>query len=152
MATVLLVRHADIDPPSPPGTDDPDLNGDGRARAEELARAVGAAGVTHIFTSSFSRTKQTVAPLAAQCGLQAQEAPSGSSLAQAILSGAVGPVVLVAGHSNTVPQLIADLGAPAPVPAIGDREFDNLFVVTITDPMQVSSLHLKYGAVSVDQN
>ena len=38
--------------------------------------------------------------------------------------------VLVVGHSNTVPEVIAALGVK-PAVTIGDTEFDNLFIVTI---------------------
>ena len=37
-------------------------------------------------------------------------------------------VALVVGHSNTVPQLLASLGVGAKI-EIGDKEYDNLFVV-----------------------
>src|SRR3954447_13028913 len=145
MTTVLLVRHADIDLPLPAGSNDPPLNAAGRARAETLAHVAGAAGVTTVFTSPFARTKQTVGPLAARLGVQPREVPSPQVLAHEVSSGATGEVVLIAGHSNTVPEMIAALGAPPPMPTIGEREFDNLFVVTVTGPGRASSVRLKYG-------
>jgi hypothetical protein len=68
-------------------------------------------------------------------------------LAQELLSGTVGPVALVAGHSDTVPEIIAALGASSAV-TIGHLEFDNLFVVTAGQPGSASALHLKYGTPS----
>jgi phosphohistidine phosphatase SixA len=148
MTTVLLVRHADIDLPSAAGSNDPPLNAAGRARAEMLAHVAGVAGLTKIFTSPFARTKQTVEPLAASLGVQPREVPSPHALAREVLSGTAGAVVLIAGHSNTVPQMIAAFGVPPPMPTIGEREFDNLFVVTVTAPGQASSVRLKYGSQS----
>jgi len=144
VVTVLLVRHADID--LPPASADPPLNAAGRARAKALAQLVGAAGVTAVFTSSFTRTKQTVKALASQLGIQPQEAPP--ALVQLVLSGAAGPAVLVAGHSNTVPQMITALGGLPPGVVIGENEFDNLFVVTAGGPGGASVVRLKYGKSS----
>jgi len=146
MITVLLVRHADID--LPPGSTDPSLNAAGRARAKTLAQVAGAAGVATIFTSSFKRTKQTVQPLATLLGLQPRVAPEPEDLAHEVSSGAAGTVVLIAGHSNTVPEMIAAFGVSAAVAPIGDREFDNLFVVSVAGPGQASVVHLKYGKPS----
>lgn len=146
MITVVLVRHADID--LPPTSTDPPLNSAGHTRAEALAHVAGAASVTAVLHSPFLRTKQTVAPLAAQLGLQPQEAPAPAVLAQQVLSGELGEVILIAGHSNTVPQMIGALGAPAPLPSIGEHEFDNLFVVAIAKPEQPGLLHLRYGPPS----
>jgi len=148
MITILLVRHADINLPPVPGSDNPPLNSAGRARAETLAHVAEAAGVITIFTSSFTRTKQTAEPLAAKLGIQPREVPSLPVLAREVLSGTVGAVALIVGHSNTIPQMIAALGVPPPAPTIGEREFDNLFVVTVTGLDQTSLVHLKYGKQS----
>jgi broad specificity phosphatase PhoE len=61
MVTVLLIRHADIDQPAT--SDDPPLNSAGRERAKALVHVAGTAGIAALFTSSFLRTKQTMAPL-----------------------------------------------------------------------------------------
>jgi broad specificity phosphatase PhoE len=118
--TVLLVRHADID--LPPTSADPPLNAAGRARAAALARVVGPAGVTAVFTSTLTRTQQTVAFV----DVPSQIMPV--DVAPRIRAGEFGEVVLIAGHSNTVPEVIAELGVATP-PVIGESEFDNLFVV-----------------------
>ena len=148
MVTVLLVRHADID--LPPGSTDPPLNSDGQTRARALAHVAGSAEVSAIFTSTFTRTKQTAKPLADRLGLQPQEVPQPEHpdvLAQQILSGQFGAVVLIAGHSDTVPKMINALGTAAE-PAISEREFDNLFVVTVLRRGEAALVRLRYGANS----
>jgi phosphohistidine phosphatase SixA len=144
--TVLLVRHADID--LPPGTADPGLNDAGRERARALAHVVGPAGVTTVFTSSFARTKQTAAPTLAVLGVGARQMPDAAVVAQEVRSGELGGVVLIVGHSNTVPEVIGALGVPAPLPVIGETQFDNLFVVTLGEPTGASLLALKYAKPS----
>jgi len=140
--TVLLVRHADID--LPPASGDPSLNDAGRRRAEALAHVVGPAGVTTVFTSTLRRTKETAEPTLKELGLSGRTMPAPATVAQQARAGELGAVVLIAGHSNTVPEVIAALGVPTP-PVIGETEFDNLFVVTVTEPTGASLLALKYG-------
>jgi phosphohistidine phosphatase SixA len=143
MVTVLAVRHADID--LPPGSEDPDLSAAGRVRADALAHVVGVSGVSTILTSQFARTKQTVEPTVRELGLLPRLAPPTSTLARDARAGQLGNVVLVAGHSNTVPAILAALGAD-PVPVIGEREFDNLFVLTTHSGGGAQLLCLRYGA------
>ena len=146
MTIVLLVRHADID--LPPVSSDPPLNAAGRRRAADLAHVAGGAGVTAVFTSTFTRTIQTVGPLVARLGLVAHPVPPPAVLAQQVTAGALGSVVVIAGHSNTIPEMIEAFGVPAPAPAIGEREFDNLFIVSMVGG-EAGLLRLKYGKESV---
>src|SRR5215212_9328068 len=95
MITVFLVRHADIDLPPAPSSDNPPLNSAGRARAEVLAHVAGAAGIEAVFTSSFTRTKQTAEPLVERLNLQPKEAASPAVLADEVLSGTAGAVILI---------------------------------------------------------
>lgn len=138
MVTILLVRHADID--LPPASADPPLNEAGRLRAETLAQIIGPAGITAVFTSRFRRTVETAEPTLKLTGLTAREMPPG--VARAAAAGEFGPLVFIAGHSNTVPAVIAELGVPSP-PVIGEAEFDNLFIVTVTEG-GANLLALKY--------
>jgi phosphohistidine phosphatase SixA len=145
MTTVLLVRHADIDLPAL--SSDPPLNAAGRRRAAGLAHIAGEAGVTAVFTSTFTRTIQTVGPLVARLGQIAHPVPAPAVLAQQVTAGALGSVVVIAGHSNTIPEMIEALGVPA-APVIGEHEFDNLFVVGVVGG-EAALLRLKYGKQSV---
>ena len=132
--TVFLVRHAERADAgmSTAGTmaSDPDLSDAGRARAESLARMLKDAGVVAIYTTEFKRTQQTAAPLAKALGIEVITIPANTpgTLLEA-LKTARGNVVVV-GHSNTVPDLLRGLGV-TPVVKIDDKEYDNLFVVTI---------------------
>lgn len=145
MTTVLLVRHADIDLPAL--SSDPPLNAAGQRRAAGLAHVAGGAGVTAVFTSTFARTIQTVGPLVARLGLVADLVPPPVVLAQQATAGALGSVVVIAGHSNTIPEMIEAFGVAA-APAIGERDFDNLFVVSVVGG-DAGLLRLKYGNQSV---
>ena len=52
-------------------------------------------------------------------------------------------VVLVVGHSNTVPAILKSLGH-APVVTVGEEDFDNLFIVTTQPSGAPTVVHLKY--------
>lgn len=153
--TVLLVRHAEKamegDPElvgAPPA--DPPLNAAGRERARALARTLGEAGVTAIYASEFARTRQTVEPLAEALGLEitTHSAADTSGLVERLRAGHSGGVVVIAGHSNTVPAIIEALGAGAIEPIEEGWEYDNLYVVVLEAPGRAQVSTLKYGAVS----
>jgi phosphohistidine phosphatase SixA len=144
-STVFLVRHAERADTSP-GTSptmaaDPDLSEAGRARAESLASALKDAHITAIYATQFKRTQQTAAPLAKALGLTVKIVTSKDTADLVKQLKAAKGNVLVVGHSNSVPDVIKGLGVTTPV-AIGDDEFDNMFLVT-TGP-QPSLLRLHY--------
>ena len=58
---VFVVRHTEK---AKDGSKDPDLTEAGRRRAEELASLLGQSGLTHLYSSEFRRTRETVGPLA----------------------------------------------------------------------------------------
>src|ERR1039457_4489310 len=109
--TVILVRHAEK---AAAPADNPPLTADGRKRAEALATMLGSSGVTSIFVTDYLRTQQTAEPLASLLDLTPQRigAKQTPDLVAAIRGHKDG-VVLVVGHSNTVPEIIAALGGPA---------------------------------------
>ena len=144
--TIFLVRHAERADAgtSTAGTmaSDPDLSDAGRARAESLARMLKDAGVVAIYTTEFKRTQQTAAPLAKALGIEAVTIPANTptTLLEALKS-ARGNVVVV-GHSNTVPDLLSGLGV-TPAPKIEDKDYDNLFVVTMGAKPTMVRLHFQ---------
>jgi hypothetical protein len=54
-------------------------------------------------------------------------------------------VVFIAGHNNTVPEIVAALGGPT-FPIIPETEFDNLYIVTVYRTGKAKVLKLKYGS------
>lgn len=129
-SVVILVRHAEK---AAAPADDPALSEAGLARAQALAASLRDAGVTAIVTTQFKRTRDTAQPLAAARGLQPEvvAAAKGEAHAQAVAAAVrrhAGGVVLVVGHSNTVPAIIAALGGPR-LPDLCDSAYADLFVL-----------------------
>ena len=138
--TVVLTRHAEK-ASTPPK--DPPLTEAGKLRAELLASMLGDSGVEAIYVTEFQRTQQTAAPLAARAHVTPTVLPARDSAAvvQAIRARASG-VVVVVGHSNTVPDIISALGGPKV--ELSDSQYDNLFLLTV-GPSPSSLLRLHYG-------
>lgn len=129
-ALVLVVRHAEkVD-----NSDDPALSAVGTARAEALREALADARVAHVIVTHRQRTRLTAAPLVASLGLEPEIVPFGRDMAEHVrdVAAAVrrqaGKVVLVVGHSNTVPMIVHALGGPR-APDLCDARYAALFAV-----------------------
>ncbi len=140
VTTVILVRHAE----RLNSTDTTSLSLEGFARAVTLEHAVGSADIHYIIVSDKQRTQQTAGPTSASVGITPVVIPS-SDIGRVVDSIDVhkGEVILVVGHSDTVPLIISDLGV-SPPPTISANEFDRLFVVTRFH-WRTTLLSLKYG-------
>ena len=147
VTTVILVRHAEkvIDP----NNNDVELSLEGQARAQELARMFGDAGINAIYATQYKRTQQTVKPLADRLGLPVTqvEAKKTSDLLAQIRAHNSGQTIFVAGHNNTVPEIVAALGGPQ-YPVIPESEYDNLFIVTVYRTGKAKVVKMKYGKPS----
>ena len=110
-ATIIFLRHAETLPRTR-DNQNPDLSDAGTHRAKELAKALRAAGVTRIFATELGRTQQTATPLAKLLGLQLEQYSARKSQAFATTLQALPDqtVAVVVGHSNTVPQMVKQLG------------------------------------------
>jgi broad specificity phosphatase PhoE len=139
---VIFVRHAEKAGPMTPGKmskDDPPLTAAGQQRALALARTLADVPVKVIFVTNTKRSQQTAKPLADRLKLQPQVIDESAALAIAIKKQ--DGVVVVVGHTNTIPDVIGLLGGPTF--EIKDLEYDNLFVMTFAGGA-VSFLRLHY--------
>jgi broad specificity phosphatase PhoE len=147
-AVAILIRHAEkgVDP-----GDDPPLSAAGTERAQALATALQDAGVEAIITTQMRRTRDTAQPLATARGLTPEVVPvkSGEAEANAKAVAAsvrrhVGGIVLVVGHTSTIPAIIAALGGPR-IPTICESTFANLFILVPADG-KARLVRSRYGA------
>ena len=106
----------------------PPLSGAGEARAQKLAAMLADAGVKDIFATELKRTQDTAKSLAMKTGVAVEQVASrDTALLIAKIKSHPNDVVLVVGHSNTLPAILKAL-AGVDV-AIADNSYDNLFVV-----------------------
>lgn len=147
--TIILVRHAEK---AAEPREDPPLTAVGEARAAALVEALGNAGITAVYSTPWKRTQQTARPIAERLGVPVTtfdvtpgEKSYGELYAAELLAKHRGRVVLVVGHSNTVPGILRGLGV-ADVRDIADMEYDNLFVVTVPETGPVRIVRARFGA------
>lgn len=138
---VFLVRHAEkVD-----DSRDPELSEAGKARAQALARVLGSAGIERVLSTDYIRTRDTAAPVAEALGLEAElydprDLPGAAS---EIL--ARGGRVLVVGHSNTTPAMVAALGGEQGL-TMEDSDYDHLYIVTVGKDGEATTVLIRFGA------
>ena len=146
-STVILVRHAEraAEPRA-----DPLLTPEGQQRALDLAAALSGAGVSSIITTHLQRTQLTAKPLGDAIGqspivVRAGGPGHADSVAAAVMRRPAGETVLVVGHSNTIPAIIAALGGPK-MPDLCDGQYSNLYVMELKAGSPPRLVKAKYGA------
>ncbi len=131
-STVILVRHAEraASPPS-----DPVLTDAGIQRAWDLTATLRGARVTVVVATQFQRTQLTAKPLADSLGIVPIVIRAGGptavhvdSVAATVRRQPAGSVVLVVGHSNTIPAIVGALGGPK-LPDLCDTQYSQLFIL-----------------------
>jgi probable phosphoglycerate mutase len=153
---VFLVRHAERadDAPGDPAmamdprlAQDPPLSEAGQLRAALLARMLRDAGITHVHSTDYRRTRETAAPTAEAVHVELEIYDSSEPESFARTLRTTGGRHLVVGHSNTLPTLVEALGGD-PGPPIESLEYDRLYVVTLGEG-QVRTILLRYGEPSM---
>ena len=146
--TVIVIRHAEKD--LSVSATDPPLTPAGEARAALLANMFGDAQrlghLDAIYVSPALRNRLTAAPLAARLGLAATVAPADDprGLARRALREHSGGRVLIIGHSDTVPQIVAALSGKSKIPEIEDREYGTMYIVSVPRIGDANLLRLNY--------
>lgn len=126
---VVLVRHGEK---AAEGGRDPSLSAAGKARAQALADALAMTTPSAIIVSSLKRTAETAAVVSSKTGVAPTVIAISGAQHVADVAAAVRKatgVVLVVGHSNTVPAIVTALGGPK-LPDICDASYATMFVLT----------------------
>ena len=139
----IVVRHAEkIDD----GSRDPPLRPEGEARARRLAERLHDAPVRAVYATGYRRTQATAAAVAADHALEVRgydaARPAGAFVAQ-LRGEHTDGAVLVIGHSNTVPGIVAALCACTVAP-IDESDYDNLYRVRIDAAGRATLAHARY--------
>ena len=131
--TVYLVRHAE----KLAEGKDPALTACGQARADALASSLSGVKLAAVYATPYQRTQQTAAAVAKHQQLVVTDYdPRQVELLVSQLKAQTLPV-LVVGHSNTVPELVAQLSGIA-MAALTEQDYDLLYQVKLTAPVSVS--------------
>lgn len=141
-ADIFLVRHADKTTPDEESL----LSPKGLKRADDLRRALSSVKLKAVYRTEFKRTLQTAAPTAAEHELTPIETKSDDvqGLAKVLRALPAQDDVLVVGHSDTVPDLLAELGVSTRI-VLGNYDYDNLFIVSPRASGEPGFIRLHYG-------
>jgi len=122
----VVLRHAEkLDD----GTRDPELSADGRARAGTIAGRLRRMPLESAWASQYRRTLQTAAPAARAHRVPVVRYDAGDAphaLADRLRAARAGGTILVVGHSNTVPGLVAAL-CGCEVAPLDESQYDRWF-------------------------
>lgn len=125
-----LVRHAEkaVD-----GTDDPDLSPAGQARARKLVTMLKQHQIDRLYATSYKRTQQTLQPLADKHHLQINiyDHQDPSSI-QRMIAECKGKTCVIAGHSNTIPQLANTLIGQDRYKELDESDYTKMWEILFT--------------------
>lgn len=125
----ILFRHAEK---QKDGTSNPELTKKGEARAQRIAQLLENTAIDGLFSTDYKRTLSTIQPLSESKGLTIElYDPRDLAKFAKGLKAKVGTYV-IAGHSNTTPQL-ASLLAQQEVPEMDESQYSDIFVITVID-------------------
>lgn len=140
--TFILLRHAEVVDSE---DSDPVLNEQGKSRAEQLAIYLEYTNLSAIYSTPYRRTRSTVQPLAESKGLAIIEyEPFAGDLLDEMLAKHRGGIILISGHSNTTPELVNKLLGNDTMDQLSESDYDNLFIVTVTEIGKGKLVHLTY--------
>jgi len=142
---IILVRHAELQAGAMAAPKNVPLSPAGKERAQRLAALLRDSGVAAIYVTDFSRTNETALPLSQELARPLTVISKGDQqdLAGRLQKNHGGQVVLVVGHTDTLPELIKGLGHPDSV-KIEAQDYGNVFVITPRAGAAPAFLRLRY--------
>jgi 2,3-bisphosphoglycerate-dependent phosphoglycerate mutase len=135
--TYILIRHAEKDTTQKGSTAmqaNPPLSAEGELRAKRLPNMLKAYKLDSIYSTNYTRTKATVAHIAAKHKLEPNiyDAKKLEAFASQLLA-LQNKTVLIVGHSNTTPQLVNFLIKENKYKALDESVYSKVFIVTVKD-------------------
>ena len=134
---IFIVRHAEKAAVATNATrmeaSDPPLSSAGTERSLALRKVAGMNKVKQVYSTNYKRTIATVQPVADAAGVSVQRYhPAADSMASLVRKVEVGKKgnVLIAGHSNTVDDLVNAFTGRKTVKAhLNESVYDRLFIL-----------------------
>ena len=148
-AIYYLVRHAEKTTEKP----DPALTEAGQARADALAERLKGVNITAVYSSDYTRTRDTAAPTAQSQNQDIEVQLYNPGALQELsdkLKQETGHI-LVVGHSNTTGELSEFLGGPKGPPIVEATEYDRLYILERTGETVTGRIE-RYGDASLMPN
>jgi len=131
-STFYLIRHAEKVRTNKSDRD-PALNEKGIIRALNWKDYFIDKDISKIYSTNYKRTLETVKPIEVAMGLTAILYSPSSINYKNFISSNKGEIVLVVGHSNTIPDFVNELINDQVYSQIDDLNNSNLYIVNLCD-------------------
>ncbi|NEU09063.1 histidine phosphatase family protein [Flavihumibacter sp. R14] len=141
---IYIVRHAEKDT-SDPTNNNPDLNAEGKERAVALNGFLKKEKFAAVFSTPYKRTMQTASPVAQRNGVPVKSYKDSKEVAELVKSEFANQKILIAGHSNTILEIVKAFGATPPFETLNDDDYDLIFMVRISKDGEVSLKTQRFG-------
>lgn len=129
VTTFILVRHAEK---ASEGGSDPELKPEGLKRAEALAALLSKTNIDAVYSTNFKRTRNTVTPLATAKSLSVNTYSSMKVAdLEALVTKHAGGTIVIAGHSNTIPEMANALVGEKKFEQFADDDFGNVLIISV---------------------
>ena len=138
-STFYLIRHAEKVRTNKSDRD-PALNKKGIIRAQNWKEYFINKDISKIYSTNYKRTLETIKPIQEAIGLTAILYSPSSIDYKDFISSNKGEVVLIVGHSNTIPNFANELINDQVYDQIDDLNNSNLYVVNLCDSSLSHSL------------
>lgn len=128
LTTFILVRHSEK---ADDGTQNPPLNELGRERSESLAALLSNQEIAALYSTPFRRTQETLRPIANQKGLEVQsyDPYAKDEWLKELNAKHSGGSIVIAGHSNTIPNLANILLGEEKFEQFDESDYSNLIII-----------------------
>jgi len=126
---IWVVRHAEKDKTNPEDKN-PNLSDEGRIRAGDLAIYLKKVKFDVAFATPTKRTHQTLDSLVIKKVIDYKDV---KELVDDIKKNYVGQTIMIAGHSNTVLEIVEAFGAKRPREDLTDDDYDYIFHLTVKE-------------------
>ena len=140
--TFILMRHAEK---VQDGSKDPALTKEGIQRSMKLKELLVSQEINAVYSTPYARTRATVAPTAKANELAVTEyKPMEKGFLKETLDKHLGETILIAGHSNTIPDLVNELIGDKKYSQLDENDYNYLFIVTVTEIGQGKEVVISY--------
>ncbi|MGB1308572.1 MAG: histidine phosphatase family protein [Oceanihabitans sp.] len=130
VSTYYLIRHAEKD--TKPAKN-PQLLPSGKVRAQNYAHFFKNIKLDAVYSTNYTRTKNTALPTAKLKGFNTIMYNPFSIDYKTFLKNTKGKTVLVVGHSNTIPNFVNNLIGNNEYEELDESIYNLMFIVTITN-------------------
>ncbi|MCZ4224150.1 phosphoglycerate mutase family protein [Pedobacter rhodius] len=124
---IWVVRHAEKEK-SDSQDKNPNLSEEGKIRAGDLARFLKKENIDVAFSTPYKRTHQTLDSLVIPKVINYNNI---KALVDSVKTSYTGKKIIIAGHSNTVLEIIEAFGGKRPRAELTDDDYDFIFHLTV---------------------